>query len=146
MQRPTAKHQPWNSRGRVGGRIEEPGGDRDFTRLAESTNLDPWEFSENEPLTKEHTRALWWHMCNRCAVWSSCRSHSKWRRGLPWLCCLPVDPVCPTGMSCLASVGEDVSSAAIMWGARVGWYSGWTSPFSEVEGKMGLRGRFMIRI
>jgi hypothetical protein len=43
--------------GRVGGRVEGPGGDRDSTgRSTESTNLGPWELSETEPPTKEHTQ------------------------------------------------------------------------------------------
>jgi hypothetical protein len=41
------------SYGRVGGRIEGSEEDRDSTgRSTESTNLDPWELSENEPSTK----------------------------------------------------------------------------------------------
>jgi hypothetical protein len=44
--------------GRVGGRIVGPEGDRNTTgRPTESTNLDPWELSEIEPTSKEHTWA-----------------------------------------------------------------------------------------
>jgi hypothetical protein len=55
-----AKHQTKlrKSCGRVGGRIEEPGGDRDSTgRPTDSTNLDSWRLSETKPPIKEHTRA-----------------------------------------------------------------------------------------
>ena len=42
------------SYGRIEGRIQGPEEDRNST---ESTNLDPWELSETEPPSKEHTRA-----------------------------------------------------------------------------------------
>jgi hypothetical protein len=46
------------SYGRVGGRIEEPKGDRDsIGRPIESTNLDPWGLSEAKLPIKEHTWA-----------------------------------------------------------------------------------------
>lgn len=38
--------------------MEKPGRDRDPTeRRIETTNLEPWEFPETEPSTKEHTKA-----------------------------------------------------------------------------------------
>ena len=44
------------ARGRVVGRIEGLGGDKDSTRRpTESTNLDPWGLPETEPPTKELT-------------------------------------------------------------------------------------------
>jgi len=47
-----------DSYGRIGRRTEGPEGGRNPTgRSTESTNLDPWELSEMEPLTKEHTWA-----------------------------------------------------------------------------------------
>jgi hypothetical protein len=58
---------------RVGGRIEEPGGDRDSTtRATMSTNPYLYEFPETEPPTKEHKRARPrpLHMCSRYAAWS----------------------------------------------------------------------------
>jgi len=43
---------------RFGGRIEGPEGERNcIRRRTESTNLNPWEVSETEPPTKEHTWA-----------------------------------------------------------------------------------------
>jgi len=42
---------------RVGERIKGPKGVRNYTRRTkESTKLDPWEFSELDPQTKEHTQ------------------------------------------------------------------------------------------
>ena len=58
---PTAKH--WaeirNSYGRAEGKIKDPEWDGNLTGkpTTGSTNLDPWQFSETEPITKEHTRA-----------------------------------------------------------------------------------------
>lgn len=49
-----------------------------------------------------------------------------------------------TGLSCLASVGEDVPTPAETGGARLGWYPGRTSPFSEVKGR-GMRGRSCVK-
>jgi len=50
----------------------------------------------------------------------------------PPLTLLPaVDPVLLTG---LASVGEDVPSPEGTWYARVGWYPGGSSPFSDEKG------------
>jgi hypothetical protein len=46
-----------------------------------------------------------------------------------------VDPAPLIGPSCLALVGEDVLSPVVILGARVGWYPGGTSPFSEVMGR-----------
>ena len=44
--------------GRVEGKIKGPEVDGNPTeRPTESTNLDPWELSESEPPTKEHTWA-----------------------------------------------------------------------------------------
>ena len=87
----------------------------------------PLGVPRNEPSTKEHTRAgpRPLHICSRCAALSY--------GGLVWLCCLPVDPVTLTGLLCLASVGEDVPSATVTWGAWVGWYPGGASIFSEVK-------------
>jgi hypothetical protein len=46
------------SYGRVGGRMEGPGKDRNsIARLTEPTNMDPWGLSEIELTTKEHTWA-----------------------------------------------------------------------------------------
>jgi hypothetical protein len=46
------------SYGRVGGRIEDPGGERNSTRrLIDSTHLDPQGLSEIEPINKKHTLA-----------------------------------------------------------------------------------------
>lgn len=43
---------------RVGGKIEEPGGNKNSTRRpSTSTNLYIWGFPETEPPAKEHTRA-----------------------------------------------------------------------------------------
>lgn len=60
-----------DSYGRVGGMIEGP--DIEGTpqeNQQETTNLDPWELSESEPLTKEHThtetRPL--HICSKQAA------------------------------------------------------------------------------
>ena len=45
--------------GGVGGRIEEPKGERDsIRRPSELTELDPWGFPETEPPTKEYIRAV----------------------------------------------------------------------------------------
>ena len=35
-----------------------------------------------------------------------------------------MDPVLLTGLPCLATVGEDVPSPAVTWGASIGWYTG----------------------
>jgi len=44
--------------GGVERRIEGPEGNRNSVgKLTESNNLDPWELSETEPPTKEHTMA-----------------------------------------------------------------------------------------
>jgi len=44
--------------GELRGKIEGPERDGNPTgRPKESTNLDPWEVSESEPPTKEHTGA-----------------------------------------------------------------------------------------
>lgn len=47
-----------NPYGRVWGRTEGTKGDRNTKgRITKSTNLDTWDFSENEPPTKGHTGA-----------------------------------------------------------------------------------------
>jgi hypothetical protein len=61
MQITTAKHwtEVRDSYGRVGGRIQDLGGDRNSTeRLIEFTNLDPWELSEMEPTTTKNIHGL----------------------------------------------------------------------------------------
>jgi hypothetical protein len=60
MQKAIAKH--WmnlrDSYGRVGGKIEGPGGDRNSTeRPTESTNLEMVEHSETEPPTNENSHS-----------------------------------------------------------------------------------------
>lgn len=55
-----AKHwtEVGDSFGRIGGRFKGPEGDRNSTRRPiETTNLDPWQLSETESPTKEHTGA-----------------------------------------------------------------------------------------
>ena len=94
MQIPTDKH--WtefgNPCGRVRGRIEGPQGDGNPTeRSTVSINLDPWEFPETEPSTKEDQHRL---VQGPQHIWS---------RGLP----------------CLVSEG-DLPDAAETWCTRVG--------------------------
>jgi hypothetical protein len=79
---------------RVGGRIKGPEVVGNSTRRATwPTNLDPWELSESELLTKEQTGvdknpSPWpWHICSRQVAQYS------------WI-------------SCLASVGEDALNMA----------------------------------
>ena len=94
--------------GRVGGKIEEHGGDKDSTRrLKESTNLDPGSSQRlNQQPKNNHGLDLGSpHIRSRCAAWSSCGLPNNW--SYPD-CCLPVDPVPLTRLPCLASVGEDV--------------------------------------
>jgi hypothetical protein len=81
------------------------------------------------------------HLCSRCAAWFSCWSPNNWRRGCLWLCGLPLDPLLLAGLSCLASVGEEVLSPALTWCARAGWYHE-DLPFSEKK-RRGYEGRFM---
>jgi hypothetical protein len=60
MPKPTAKHSTEirDACGRAGGRTEGPEGKGNPVRKpTESTKLDPWELSETEPLSKEHTWA-----------------------------------------------------------------------------------------
>ena len=47
------------------------------------------------------------------------------------MCCLPVDPVPPTGLPCLASVGEDLHKLDVS--GLVGAHRG--SPFLRGEGE-----------
>jgi hypothetical protein len=68
-------------------------------------------------------------MCSRYAAWSLWGSLYNWKMGLPWICCLLVDPVPLTGLTCLASVRETVPSLAVTWDAIVGWYPGGDLPF-----------------
>jgi hypothetical protein len=92
-----------DSYGRVGGRIEGPEGDRNSTgRPTKSTHLDPWELSDTEPPTKEHTQTGVGpqNISSRCAAKSPC--------GFPQQ--VELLPVCgiysPSGMPCLALEGE----------------------------------------
>ena len=89
----------------VRGRIEESRGDRGSTRRpSESTNLDPWSFQKLNHQTKNiqerplHTPPL--HICSRCASWSLCASNNNWSWGCPWLYCLPVAILFPSGSGC----------------------------------------------
>jgi hypothetical protein len=52
--------------------------------------------------------------------------------------CLSVDPVSLTGLPCLPSVGADVPGPTESGGAKVGYYPGETTPFSEEKGRMGV--------
>ena len=72
----------------------------------------PWVLSETEPPTKEHTQAVpgSLHICSRCAAQSSSGSSDNWIGDCPKSCCLSLEYVPLTGLPCLASVGEDVSS------------------------------------
>jgi hypothetical protein len=54
--------------------------------------------------------------------------------------CLSVDPVSPTGLPCLASMGEDVPSPAGTECARVGWYPGCGPPLQRGRGRDGGMG------
>ena len=97
----------------LGGRFEEPRVDRDYTRrLTKSAELDPWGFPGTESATKawagpnphpHHTRS-------RYEAWSSCGSPTTGVGTVPesvtylWIL---------TGMTCLASVEEDVLSPVV---------------------------------
>lgn len=115
----------------------------DSTRRPTESNLDPWGLPETPSTSKEQSRAgpnchlSCFHIC-RCTAWSSYGSPNNWSRGLPWLCCLPMDCAPLTGLSCLASEGEDVPSP--QWLEVPGWVDskGWTSPFSEVKRRVGV--------
>jgi hypothetical protein len=91
--------------------------------------LGPLGLPETEPPTKEHIRdrPRPLHIFSRYTAWSSWRTLINWSRA--------VDPAPLIGPSCLALVGEDVLSPVVILGARVGWYPGGTSPFSEVMGR-----------
>jgi len=99
----------------------------------------PLGVPETEPPTKEQAQAgpsFSLHICIRYEAWSP----NNWSRSWPWLCCLPVDPVPLTGLSCLASVGEGVPSPAATWlPAWVDTGLGDAPLFSEEKG-MGDRG------
>jgi hypothetical protein len=77
MQRPTAKHWKGVLMEELGETIESLKRDRNSKeRPTESTNLDPWRFSEPESPTKEYT---WLSLtiptpnkCSRCAAQSPC--------------------------------------------------------------------------
>ena len=61
------------SYGRAGGKIEEPEEDRKSTeRPTELANLDPWELSETERSTKEHTWARLGPPCTYVADMQLC--------------------------------------------------------------------------
>ena len=118
-----------------GGRIEEPRGHRDSARRpTKSTNLDTWGFPKTEPRAKEHKWAgcrASLHICKRCATWSLCVSFQQ----LKWRLSLKLNPVPLTGLNCLTSLGEDVPSPAMTWGAMVGWYTKQPFPFPEKKGR-----------
>ena len=84
------------------------------------------------------------HTSSRWAAWSSWGSPNNWSGGCPWTCCLPVDPVPLTGLSCLASEEEDVPSLIETWCTRVGWYPVEASTLSEEKGR-GNVGRGSVR-
>lgn len=76
MQIPTTKHlEVENSYGKVGGKIEQPEGDRNPTgRPTESTNLDPGIFQNLSHQPKSMHRLEWGpqHICSRhAAQWAS---------------------------------------------------------------------------
>lgn len=88
----------------------------------ESNNLDTWGIPEMEPPTKStHGLKLnLLHICSKCATWSSCESQ-KSRVGitLTLILCLPVDLASLPGLTCLASVQEDIYNPEVTWGAKV---------------------------
>jgi hypothetical protein len=96
---------------------EEHKEDRDsIGRPAESINLDPWDFQRlNHQLKRDHGLDLGTpHICSRSVTWSSCRSPRQLERGLSLSLLLPMDLVPLTGPPCVASVGEDVPSPAVI--------------------------------
>jgi hypothetical protein len=58
----------------IRGRIEEAEGERNPTgRPAVSTNLDPWELTETESPTRQHTQAPERIITEDCQVWPQCK-------------------------------------------------------------------------
>jgi hypothetical protein len=119
MQRTTVKH--WmdlgDSYGRVRGRIEGPEGDRKSTgRSTESTNLDPWGSQKLNyyPKSTQGSNLAFPLMCSKCAVWSSCGSQTTGVGAIPKAVACLWDIFFWLG--CQASVGEDVSHWALMFG------------------------------
>jgi hypothetical protein len=140
MQISTAKH--WTevrvSYGRVGRRIEGPEGDKNSTgRRRDSTNLDPWELSETEPPTKEHTWAGQspQKICSRCAAQSLCGSSTAREEASPkalaWLWYLFPSR---TALSGLSERGWSYSGRYLI--LKVG---GNTQGFPTLSKKMGRR-------
>lgn len=86
MQRRIAKHQAElvESCRRVGDRIEQAGEVKDTTRKhTVSTNLDPWQLTETEPLTKQLAgagRRPLYTLVADVQFWSSCGSHNNYSR------------------------------------------------------------------
>jgi hypothetical protein len=123
-------------------RIEGPKENRDSTRKpTDSTNLDYWEFQRlNHQPKSKHGLYLPppcpLHICSRYTAWSSCESPKS--RALS-LNLLPAY-VSLTRLLCLASVEEDMPSPSVTSCARMGWYPGGASLFSEKIGRgMGER-------
>lgn len=103
-------------------------------RPAESINMNTWGLTETETPSKEHTRTKPkpLHICNLVFMWF----HQQLKQGggcygASVACLFILTPL--TGLSCLASVGEDAPSPPVIWGASVGWYSVETSHFSEMN-------------
>ena len=97
------------------GRIEGPEGDRNSTgRKTQQTNLDPQELSKTEPLTKELPWAgpsppdpIHTHVTD-VSMWVSEQLEQRLSLKLLFVC----GTCSPTGLLCLASVGEDEPNSA----------------------------------
>jgi hypothetical protein len=108
-----------NIRWRSGSHVEDLGEElRDSKRTErtiESINLDSWRLLETEQPGRDHGLDLGPHIRGRYTAWSSCGCPNNWSRGCLWTCCLPVDHIPLAGLPFLASMQEDVPSAAVTW-------------------------------
>jgi hypothetical protein len=128
--------------------MERARGVKDTTgRPTESTNLDPWGFTD---WTTNLSRSMQgFNLASPLPTFvvdvqfglhvslltTGVGVGSGVGGAFLWLCCLPLDPYPLAGLPCLISVGENALSPAVTWCARAGWYPWYF--WGEGKGVMG---------
>lgn len=63
------------------------------------------------------------YICNRYVTWSSHGTPNHWSRGCClWVCSLPFEAISLIGLTCLASMEEDLPTLNATWYAKGGGY------------------------